>query len=61
MLLKLENIINTFSDWLGKLAALLLILLLLNVFIDVVMRYMFNSDVYARNFLQLASQRPCSG
>lgn len=42
MLLKLENLINTFSDWLGKLAALLLVLLLFNVFIDVVMRYLFN-------------------
>ncbi len=42
MLLKLENLINTFSDWLGKIAAILLILLLLNVFIDVVMRYLFN-------------------
>lgn len=42
MLLKLENIINSFSDLLGKIAGLLLILLLLNVFYDVVMRYLFN-------------------
>lgn len=42
MLLKLENILNLFSDLLGKIAALLLILLLLNVFYDVVMRYLFN-------------------
>lgn len=42
MLLKLENIINGFSELLGKLAGLLLILLLLNVFYDVIMRYLFN-------------------
>ncbi len=42
MLLKLETLINAFSDLLGKLAAGLLILLILNVFVDVVMRYMFN-------------------
>lgn len=42
MLLKAENFINWFSDLLGKIAALLLVLLLLNVFYDVVMRYLFN-------------------
>ena len=42
MLLKLENIINGFSDLLGKIAGILLILLLLNVFYDVIMRYLFN-------------------
>jgi TRAP-type mannitol/chloroaromatic compound transport system permease small subunit len=42
MLLKLENFINRFSDILGMIAAILLILLLLNVFYDVIMRYMFN-------------------
>lgn len=41
-LLKLENFINGFSELLGKLAAGLLILLLLNVFYDVIMRYLFN-------------------
>ncbi len=41
-LLKLEELINWFSDLLGKIAGVLLILLLLNVFFDVVMRYMFN-------------------
>ncbi|MEJ2530058.1 MAG: TRAP transporter small permease subunit [Gammaproteobacteria bacterium] len=41
-LLRLEQMINSFSDLLGKIAGVLLILLLLNVFIDVVMRYMFN-------------------
>ena len=42
MLLKLENLINRFSDLLGVIAAVLLVLLLLNVFYDVIMRYMFN-------------------
>lgn len=42
MLLKLENIINSFSDLLGKIAGLLLILLLFNIFFDVIMRYLFN-------------------
>lgn len=39
---KLENMINTFSEFLGKLTAILFILLLFNVFYDVIMRYMFN-------------------
>lgn len=42
MLLQLENTINGFSDLLGKVAAVLLLLLLLNVVYDVVMRYLFN-------------------
>ncbi|HSG60680.1 MAG TPA: TRAP transporter small permease subunit [Pseudomonadales bacterium] len=42
MLLKLENAIHFISDWLGKLSAWLLIALLLNVFYDVIMRYLFN-------------------
>ncbi|WP_372834895.1 TRAP transporter small permease subunit [Pontibacterium sp.] len=41
-LLRLERAINTFSDLLGKIAALLFILMLFNVFFDVVMRYLFN-------------------
>ncbi len=41
-LLKLEQLINGFSDLLGKIAAVLLVLLLFNVFFDVIMRYMFN-------------------
>jgi TRAP-type mannitol/chloroaromatic compound transport system permease small subunit len=41
-LLKLEQLINAFSDLLGKIAGVLLITLLLNVFYDVVMRYVFN-------------------
>lgn len=42
VLLKLENAINRFSDVLGVLAAVLFVLMLFNVFIDVVMRYAFN-------------------
>ncbi len=41
-LLKLEQWINGFSDLLGKIAGALLIALLLNVFFDVIMRYVFN-------------------
>jgi len=41
-LLKLEQWINRFSDLLGKIAGALLVLLLFNVFYDVIMRYMFN-------------------
>lgn len=41
-LLKLERLINGFSRFLGVVAALLFILLLFNVFIDVIMRYLFN-------------------
>jgi len=41
-LLNCENLIHQYSKWLGRLAAILLILLLLNVFYDVVMRYLFN-------------------
>ena len=39
---KLESMINAFSETLGKLSAILFILLLFNVFFDVIMRYMFN-------------------
>lgn len=42
-LLKLEHLINRFSDFLGKVSAVLFILLLLNVFYDVIMRYLFNN------------------
>jgi TRAP-type mannitol/chloroaromatic compound transport system permease small subunit len=39
---KLENRIYTFSTLVGKIAALLLLLLIANVFYDVIMRYLFN-------------------
>ena len=41
-LLRLERAINAFSDLLGKIAALLFVLMLFNVFYDVIMRYLFN-------------------
>ena len=41
-LLRVEKAINRFSDILGKIAAVLFILLLFNVFFDVIMRYLFN-------------------
>ena len=43
MLLKLERWINRLSEILGRIAGLLLLLLVLNVFYDVVARYIFNS------------------
>ena len=42
LLQKAEKTINRFSDALGKFCALLFLLLLLNVFYDVIMRYLFN-------------------
>lgn len=42
MLLKLEKTIKTFSEWVGKLCAILFLLMLCNVFYDVLMRYLFN-------------------
>jgi TRAP-type mannitol/chloroaromatic compound transport system permease small subunit len=41
-LLKLERLINGFSDLLGKIAGVLLVILLFNVSYDVILRYMFN-------------------
>lgn len=41
-ILRLEQAINSFSDLLGKISAVLFVLMLFNVFIDVVMRYVFN-------------------
>jgi TRAP-type mannitol/chloroaromatic compound transport system permease small subunit len=41
-LLKLEQLINRLSELLGRIAGVLLIALLFNVFYDVVMRYVFN-------------------
>lgn len=39
---KAEALINRFSEMLGKITAVLFLLLLLNVFLDVIMRYLFN-------------------
>ncbi|MDH5472474.1 MAG: TRAP transporter small permease subunit [Gammaproteobacteria bacterium] len=41
-LIKAEKAINNFSEILGKITAVLFILLLFNVFYDVIMRYLFN-------------------
>ena len=40
--LRAELFFNRFSDWTGGFAAILLLLLVANVFYDVVMRYLFN-------------------
>lgn len=42
MLIQAERLINRFSDFLGIISSILFLLMLLNVFIDVVMRYVFN-------------------
>lgn len=42
LLVRLEQMINRFSDLLGKISALLFIAMLFNVFYDVIMRYLFN-------------------
>ncbi|MEH6627527.1 MAG: TRAP transporter small permease subunit [Motiliproteus sp.] len=42
MLVSLENGINRCSEWLGKLAAFLFIVMLFNVFYDVIARYLLN-------------------
>jgi len=39
---KAEAVINRFSEALGKISAVLFLILLVNVFFDVIMRYMFN-------------------
>ena len=42
ILIKAEQFFNRFSDWVGTFSAVLLLLLIANVFFDVVMRYLFN-------------------
>jgi TRAP-type mannitol/chloroaromatic compound transport system permease small subunit len=41
-LIRAEQAFHRFSDWVGSFSALLLLLLVANVFYDVVMRYLFN-------------------
>lgn len=41
-LLRLEQTINAFSDWLGKISAVLFIIMLFTVFYNVVARYLLN-------------------
>lgn len=42
LLIKAERTFHRFSDWVGAFSAVLLLLLVANVFYDVVMRYLFN-------------------
>lgn len=41
-MVRAEQLFNRFSDWIGAFSAILLLLLVINVFYDVVMRYAFN-------------------
>ncbi|MDK2777363.1 MAG: TRAP transporter small permease subunit [Pseudomonadota bacterium] len=43
MLIKAERAINRFSDFLGMISSILFLLMLANVFIDVLLRYVFNN------------------
>jgi len=52
MLLKLEKRIDTFSDYVGYVAAFLTFLLLFNVFYDAIMRYFFRSGSIALQELE---------
>ncbi len=47
MLVKIENIFNRFADAIGHLTAVIMVIMLLNVFYDVVMRYLFKSGSIA--------------
>jgi len=40
---KAEQAFSWFSEWVGRICAVLLLLLLVNVFYDVIMRYLFNN------------------
>lgn len=44
MLLKVENIIESVVDVVGKITSILLLLMIFNVFFDVVMRYSFHNS-----------------
>jgi TRAP-type mannitol/chloroaromatic compound transport system permease small subunit len=47
MLLKLEHLFNKFSDIIGMITATAMVLMILNVFYDVIMRYFFKSGSIA--------------
>jgi TRAP-type mannitol/chloroaromatic compound transport system permease small subunit len=47
MLLRLEKLIDRFSDFIGWIAAVLMLLMLVNVFYDAIMRYLFRSGSIA--------------
>jgi TRAP-type mannitol/chloroaromatic compound transport system permease small subunit len=52
LLLKIERVFDAFSDAMGKLLAWLMVLMMLNVFYDVVMRYFFKSGSIAMQELE---------
>ena len=47
MLLKIENFFNKIADFIGHLTAVLMVVMMLNVFYDVIMRYFFNTGSIA--------------
>ncbi len=47
MLLKLERGFDKFADYIGTITAIAMVLMILNVFYDVVMRYFLNSGSIA--------------
>ena len=47
MLLKLEEKFNRFADFIGTITAIAIVLMILNVFYDVIMRYFFRSGSIA--------------
>lgn len=47
MLLKLEKIFDKFADFIGNITAIAMVLMILNVFYDVIMRYFFKSGSIA--------------
>ena len=47
MLLKLEKGFNKFADYIGLITAIAMVLMILNVFYDVIMRYFFKSGSIA--------------
>ena len=47
MLLKLEKAFNKFADYIGIITGIAMVLMILNVFYDVIMRYFFRSGSIA--------------
>ncbi|WP_174377773.1 TRAP transporter small permease subunit [Sulfurospirillum arcachonense] len=43
MLLKLERAFDKFADFIGNITGILMVLMMINVFFDVIMRYFFNT------------------
>ena len=52
MLLKTERVLDRFSDYVGYVAAALMLLMLVNVFYDTIMRYFFRSGSIALQELE---------